>query len=62
MAKRVTNVIHAKTKGLTGETVRLLRGAMYATARRGLEKLDPAIFDELHFVSVHQRRARTADS
>lgn len=56
-AKRITQEIQAKTKGLTGETVKLLRGAMYASARRGIETLHPSIFKELEFVSVHQRRS-----
>lgn len=59
-AKRVTDDIHAKTKGLTGETVKLLRGAMYASARKGIEKLHPSIFDKLGFVSVRQRRNKAS--
>jgi len=60
--KRITESIQSRTKGRTGDTLKLLRYAMYRSLGNGTNCLHASILDEMEFVSVHARRAKANET
>jgi hypothetical protein len=59
---RVTEAIQAKTKGRTGDTLKLLRLVMYASLRKDMKCLHASTLDEMKFTSVDERRAKARET